>query len=128
MSELTIFDLAISAHAKWKYRLYQAIKTGRSDWSVAQLRTDDRCDFSEWLRSLPTPERTSERCERVRALHTEFHTAAAEVLELALAGRKKDAETAISLGSHFSRISAELTMALSAWKDNEGGSQRGVLD
>ena len=122
MSELTIFDRAIAAHAKWKYRLYQAIKTGQSDWSVAEIRPDVRCDFGEWLRSLPMPERTSERCERVRALHTEFHAAAAEVLTLALAGQKQDAEKAIALGSRFTGISTDLTMALSAWKESEAGS------
>jgi hypothetical protein len=122
MSELTIFDRALAAHAKWKYRLYQAIKTGQSDWSVAELRTDNRCDFGAWLRGLPMPERTSERCERVRALHTEFHASAAEVLTLALAGQKQDAEKAIAIGSRFTNISTDLTMELSAWKDSEAGS------
>ena len=44
---------AIASHAKWKYRLRQAIDTGMSDWTVAEVRADDRCEFGEWLRDLP---------------------------------------------------------------------------
>ncbi len=50
-------------------------------------------------------------------LHTEFHTAAADVLELALAGRKQEAEAAIALGSRFMLVSSDMTMTLSAWKE-----------
>ena len=90
MTKLTIFDKAIAAHAKWKYRLFQAINTGESDWTVAEIRADDCCDFGDWLKHLPVAKRTSERYARVKSLHTEFHQAASEVLALALAGKKEE--------------------------------------
>jgi hypothetical protein len=120
MPELSIFDRAIAAHAKWKYRLFQAIKTGKSDWTVSQVQADDRCDFGQWLLSLPPSQRDTDRYEKVRALHTKFHAVAADVLELALTGRKEEAESAIALGSHFSALTAELTLALSAWQEELG--------
>jgi hypothetical protein len=64
-----------------------------------------------------------EHFEEVVKLHTEFHQAAAEVLELALSGRKKDGEAAIGLGSRFSLVSSKLTMAMSAWKETACGSR-----
>lgn len=122
MKQLTIFDRAIAAHAKWKYRLFQAINAGKSEWTVAEVRADDRCDFGEWLEHLPVAERVSERLTRIKALHTEFHEVASEVLALALSGKKEEARAAVSLGSHFTEISTSLTMALAEW--SESGTQR----
>jgi hypothetical protein len=124
MSELTVFDRAIAAHAKWKYRLYQAIDTGKSEWTVAVVRASDRCDFGAWLKALPVAEKMSDQCERVKQLHSEFHQIAADVLQLALEGRKEEARAAIALGSRFSAISAELTMALSAWSEQRKASRK----
>jgi hypothetical protein len=120
MPEQTIFDRAIAAHAMWKYRLFQAIKAGKSDATVTDAAAVDRCDFGKWLQSLPPSECQSDRCKKVRSLHTEFHKNAAEVLELALRGRSEEAKSAIALGSRFSSVSAELTMALSEWKEAAG--------
>ena len=117
MAEFTTFDQAVAAHAQWKYRLYQAINTGKSEWTVAQVRTDDQCDLGKWLRSLPMSEQQSERYKVIWALHVEFHTIASEVLEMALAGRKEEAKEAIALGTHFSEITTNLTMGLIAWKE-----------
>jgi hypothetical protein len=119
MAELTIFDRAIAAHAKWTWRLVQAIKTGESQWTVAEIRADDRCDFGAWLKQLPVGMRLSERYSHINSLHTEFHEAASDVLELALAGKKEEAKAAIALGSRFTGISTELTMALSDWGESE---------
>ncbi len=33
---------AIAAHAKWKFYLRQAIETGKSKWTVAEVWPDDR--------------------------------------------------------------------------------------
>jgi hypothetical protein len=118
MAKRTVFDQAIAAHGRWTYRLYQAIKTGESEWSVSEVRTDNRCDFGAWLEQLPDAAKASERCRRVRALHAAFHERAAEVLRLALSGKTDEAKAAIALGSDFSKTSADLTMALSEWSDS----------
>jgi hypothetical protein len=36
-------DHAIAAHAEWKFRLREAIKTGQSGWAVENVRPDDLC-------------------------------------------------------------------------------------
>ena len=61
----------------------------------------------------------SERYSRVKSLHTEFHKAASEVLALALSGKKEEAQVAVSLGSRFTVVSTNLTMALSEWSESD---------
>jgi methyl-accepting chemotaxis protein len=109
---------AIASHATWKYHLRQAIKTGESELTVPLVRVDDECEFGTWLRSLTSAEQLDEHCQVVRDHHRAFHAAAAEVLELALAGRRQEAEAAIAPGSPFAEISKELTLAMMAWKDD----------
>lgn len=111
-------DRAIAAHAKWKYRLMDAIETGKSEWRAGDVRTDEKCDFGKWLSTLPLSQRLSTHCKSVRALHAEFHALAAEVLDLAVAGRKEEAAAAIALGSRFAVVSSSLTMAVLAWKED----------
>ncbi len=110
-------DQAIAAHAKWKYRLMEAIDTGKSQWRVSDVRTDNSCNFGKWLTELPLTERLSANYKKVRTLHAEFHGLAADVLELALAGRKEEATAAMALGSRFAAVSSNLTMAVLAWKN-----------
>jgi hypothetical protein len=108
---------AIASHAKWKYRLGQAIKTGTSEWTVPAVRLDDQCEFGIWLRSVPSAEQHGEHWKTVQARHGEFHRAAADVLELALSGRRSEAEAAIAPDSRFAEVSKRLTLAMMAWKE-----------
>jgi hypothetical protein len=121
MNIVEALDQAIAAHAKWKYRLMEAIDTGKSEWRVGDVRTDNSCNFGKWLSGLPLSERLTENFKKVRALHEEFHGLAANVLELALAGRKEEATAAMALGSRFATVSSNLTMAVIAWKDAASG-------
>jgi hypothetical protein len=116
-------ELAIVFHAKWKYRLMDAINTGKSEWRVGDVRTDNSCEFGKWLLALPLSGRLSENYKKVLALHTEFHKLAAGVLELALAGRKDEATAAMALGSRFALVSSNLTMAVTAWKEAAASEQ-----
>jgi len=119
MDHTEALDRAIAAHAKWKYRLMEVIDTGNSPWRVTDVRTPDSCEFGKWLIALPLSERLSEHSKKVRALHAEFHGVAADVLELALAGRKAEATAAMALRSRFAEVSSSLTMAVLAWKGPE---------
>ena len=113
----SILEKGIASHARWKYRLFDAINTGKSEWTVQDTRAADQCEFGKMLAALSPADKVSQHYEKVIKLHTEFHMAAADVLELALAGRKQEAEAAIALGSRFMLVSSEMTMTLSAWKE-----------
>jgi hypothetical protein len=60
--------------------------------------------------------RGSERLAAVKRLHTRFHQATANVAELALAGRRKEAERAVAEGGSFTLASNALLEALRAWQ------------
>ncbi len=122
MDRSEALDRAIAAHAKWKYHLMDVIDSGNSPWRVSDVRTADACEFGKWLIALPLSERLSEHSKKVRALHAEFHGIAADVLELALAGRKVEAAAAMALRSRFAEVSSKLTMAVLAWKGAESGA------
>jgi hypothetical protein len=107
---------AIAAHAKWKFYLRQAIEAGTSEWTVAEVRPDNGCEFGAWLLALPPDDRDSKYREEVRRLHAEFHKEAADVLKLALAGRRQEAEAAIAQGSGFAKVSTKLTITMTAWR------------
>ena len=116
MINIAEIEKAIGAHGLWKGRLRAAIDSGSSEFKVEKVQLDNQCDFGKWLYSLPASEQQSEFGKKVMALHKEFHVQAAQLLSLAVTGKKKEAEAAISLGSNFSRISSELTRTLSEWK------------
>lgn len=121
MHDMKALDRGIAAHAWWKYRLFDAVRTGKSEWTVKKVSAAEDCDFARWLAELSPEDRSSEHFEKVAALHAQFHAAAADVLSLVLSGRSQEAKQAIALGSHFSLISTNLTMAMSAWKDSLTG-------
>ena len=121
MNDTEHINKAIAAHGRWKTHLRQAIETGKSEWKADSVRSDSLCDFGKWLHSCSSAEKATERWTKIRDLHAEFHREAARILTLALAGRKSEAEGAIALGSHFSKTSADLTLALVSWRDSLGG-------
>lgn len=123
MNDTQHINNAIAAHGRWKTHLRQAMETGKSERKAEAVRSDNLCEFGKWLETCSTADKATERWRRIRELHAEFHKEAARVLALALAlaGRKSEAEATLALGSHFSKISADLTLALVAWKDSLQG-------
>jgi methyl-accepting chemotaxis protein len=116
---------AIASHAKWKYRLRQAINTGTSEWEVPNVRVDDQCEFGTWLKEVPAVEQHCDHWKTVSARHAAFHLAAADVLDLAISGRRSEAESAIAPGSRFAEASKQLTLAVMDWKNDVAGSGNG---
>ncbi len=121
MIDPATLDHAIATHAKWKFRLREAIRTGKSEWTVEKVRPDDQCEFGKWLNSLPLSDRMMKEWREVKALHTQFHLAAAGVLESALAGRGTEATAAMAPGGTFADVSTRLVKIISDWKKTPGG-------
>ena len=116
MVDANNISLAIAAHARWKRFLTEAIETKKSERSVADAKVENHCEFGQWLHSLPLPDRQSKHWQTIRVLHAEFHQAAAHVLELALAGKREEAEADMKVNGNFTRISSQLTVAMANWK------------
>jgi hypothetical protein len=60
-------DHAIAAHAKWKFRLREAIQAGQREWTVDAVRQEDGCEFGRWLISLPLSDRMSKEWRDAKA-------------------------------------------------------------
>ncbi len=111
-------EQAIRAHLQWKVRIRSAIACGKFDLPVRTIRADDACAFGRWLHrsALPDGVRGTERLALVKKLHKSFHQATANVVELALAGRKTEAQRAIAEDGAFTVASQSLLEALRAWR------------
>jgi methyl-accepting chemotaxis protein len=120
MIEPAKLDHAIAAHAKWKFRLREAIKTGQSEWTVEKVRPDDHCEFGQWLNALPLSDRMKKEWREVKTLHAKFHQAAAHVLETALTGHRPEAEALMAPGGAFSDVSTKLVRLITEWKKTTG--------
>ena len=110
-------DAAISAHEMWKVRLAEAIESHAIDLPIDRICRDDCCEFGAWLYSdsITPTEKSSQRYKLVRHLHADFHKAAAEVAEFALAGQAVSAKNLMSETGRFSVVSKRLLAALNDW-------------
>jgi methyl-accepting chemotaxis protein len=111
-------DKAVGAHGTWKLRLKEAIHTGNSGLNPETVRRDDACEFGKWFHALPRSHRSTPEGRKVQSLHEEFHSVTAGILELALTGKKQQAEKALENGGRFAELSAGLTRAMMTWKDS----------
>jgi hypothetical protein len=109
-------DKALSAHGGWKVRLKEAIHSGQSTFEVAKVRVDDACEFGKWFYGLDPAARATAEGRSVQELHAEFHRVTAGVLDLALSGRRAEAEAQMARTSAFAQTSASLTSAMMQWK------------
>jgi methyl-accepting chemotaxis protein len=116
----TQMNNAIAAHARWKTRLKHAIETGTFDVDVRTAARDNACDFGRWLHEgIPASQKASPHYQTCVELHARFHTAAAEVLRLALAGKKDEAEHMLrDSSSPFTTASVGLTREMTFWKQD----------
>jgi hypothetical protein len=118
MSLKDAISKGIGAHGMWKQRLVSAISTGQSEWTPAIVCQDNQCEFGKWLYSCSAQEKASPHFNEVKKLHAQFHSEAAEVLKMALAGQKSEATQAIDNGSKYHTISTSLTKEMMAWRNN----------
>jgi purine-binding chemotaxis protein CheW len=111
-------EQAVHAHLQWKVRIKSAIACGKLGVPVQTVRAEDACTFGRWLHGgdVPAGMKGSERFDAVKKLHKRFHQATANVAELALAGRRKEAERAIAEGGSFAVASDALLEVLRAWR------------
>ena len=111
----TFITSVIAAHGMWKYRLNNAIESGRSDFRPEVVARDDQCPLGKWLYGDARAQLggTAE-FERIKELHASFHRGAASVLELAISGDRNRAQEQLGSGSQFLRVSATLVQLLDA--------------
>jgi methyl-accepting chemotaxis protein len=114
---------ALAAHAQWKTRLKNAVESGTSEFDPAVVARDDRCAFGKWLHgAAATDAGRSPHYASCTQAHAQFHVDAAEVLELAVAGRRAEADAKLSLSGAFCRSSAAVSSEILAWLKDQTGT------
>jgi hypothetical protein len=107
----------VAAHGLWKYRLHDAIVTGRSSFDPTVVARDDRCPFGQWIHGEGRDTHGSDaRFAVVREMHATFHRAASDVLRLALDRRQDEAVLRMGPGSVFLDTSLRLVDLVDAWR------------
>ncbi|EDN65761.1 hypothetical protein BGP_0046 [Beggiatoa sp. PS] len=96
----------IATHNIWKFHLKNAIETGRSHFTVEEVKNYHACVFGEWLDSAEG-KRLPHYLDIIE-LHKKFHEEASIVLRLALMGQPSEAIARMREGSLFSQISSQL--------------------
>jgi methyl-accepting chemotaxis protein len=117
MNYIEQLDKAIGAHGMWKSRLRMAIDSGSSDFTPAIVKTDNNCEFGKWLHNEISPElKKTPIYGTVVKMHAEFHSEAGRILEMAVNGKKAEAENEIKPSSKFATLSSSLTATMMEWK------------
>ena len=111
-------DAALGVHAKWRARLETAIIAGRSEFIPAEVAKNDVCDFGKWLRTVGGEDAKTAHYAKVKSFHADFHTMAGKILNMAVTGRKEDAQKALEPGGDYARIAGKLVMAMNVWKES----------
>lgn len=72
------------------------------------------------------PGKSSPYFAKIKDLHAQFHEEAGKVLDLALRGKKADAEKAMSMDSKYRELSGALTREMMNWQKSwaEPGRRR----
>ena len=107
---------AIGAHGAWKLKLRTAISLGTSEAKPSDVKCDDLCEFGKWLYgpTIGSDVKVGVPYQVVKRLHAEFHICASKVLELALAGRKQEADALFQV--EYDERSQKLIRALMKWR------------
>ncbi len=117
MAILEQIDKAITAHGQWKVNLRNAIDTGHCESTPERVRQDDNCAFGKWLHHHVEPaQKRNPHYTTAMDLHARFHREAGDILAMASAGEKTEAEARMAMGSPFRQLSARLTNELQDWK------------
>lgn len=101
---------AISEHDQWKHRLRKAIKKGKCEHQPEHICSGDSCTYGKWLHHELDPENIDQfYFDVIAKTHIEFHEEVADILGLALEGKKAEAKQRIAFGSKLSKLSRTLT-------------------
>lgn len=106
------YDQAIRAHANWKTRLRNYIQNPDRSLSASEVARDDVCDLGRWILGHGQSHATLPAFPILKATHTEFHRAAAEIVARANVGERVDDAVTFGATSPFGVKSMEVVEAL----------------
>lgn len=111
-----LFD-AMTIHVCCKECLRQAVETGVCNPPSALIRLATMCEFGKWLdlADLPIEISASPHYTNIRKIHADFHTAAADVMNLVEIGKVEQAKQMMSAGGNYTFHSNQLRSEFLSW-------------
>jgi Chemoreceptor zinc-binding domain len=108
---------AMTTHVCCKACLNQAMETGVCNPPSAVIRDNQMCEFGKWLHSseLSADILSSEHYVNILKIHTDFHTAAAEVMEMVEIGETEQAKKMILDDGHYTIHANKLRNEFLSW-------------
>jgi methyl-accepting chemotaxis protein len=91
------FDGAIRAHSDWKMKLSSYLRHADGSLKAADIQWDNRCALGQWIYGEGAAFSKEPGFAELKQAHTQFHAAAAEVVQKADA--KQDVTEQIALGA-----------------------------
>jgi methyl-accepting chemotaxis protein len=110
------FDQAIKLHVAWKTKLSAYVANPDRSLKAAEISVDDRCELGKWLHGEGMKYASLPEFAKLVADHARFHTAAADVVRKADAGRDVNPEIALGAKSSYAAASNAVVTALMRMK------------
>ena len=106
------FDQAIAVHADWKRELSKYLQKPDGSLKSADIAPDNKCDLGKWIASEGVKFSTVKEFGLLKAEHSRFHKAAAEIVARADKGEKVTEETGLCSNSEFGNASSAVVQAI----------------
>jgi hypothetical protein len=116
MSEF--LNKAITAHSAWKGKLRTAIEGGEVP-DAAKTRADNQCDLGKWIHGEGASHQSLSEYQQLKTDHANFHSAAANVIDLIKKGNKTQASTELDSGA-FARASEKVVASITGLRKKLG--------
>ena len=115
------FDDAVAAHSEWKRKLNSYVQNPDYSLNAAEVAADDRCVLGQWLKGEAQKYSALPEFAKLRAEHTRFHKAAADIVSRVDRGQDVSPDLAIGGGSEFGRASSAVVLAIVGMKKKYEG-------
>ena len=109
------FNQAIAAHATWKRKLAAYVAAPDHSLKASEVRATNKCELGKWIAGEGRKFEAMVEFSTLQVEHTNFHQAAAEVIQKVDSGQKLTEED-IGPHSKFGAASAAVVMAIATMK------------
>ncbi len=114
------FNKWTQAHRDWRIRLSDYVGgTSKEKLDALTVGRDDQCELGKWIQSMRGQMAGNANFLKLLTAHAEFHRQAAEIVKLADAGKKDEAQRLLSPTGAYFHASNEVIKALQTCQEKK---------
>jgi methyl-accepting chemotaxis protein len=106
------FDQVIASHSQWKSKLSAYLRNPDRSLQPSDVSADNKCELGKWIAADGAKLANEPEFSTLKAEHTRFHKAAADIIRRANSGEKVAEETVLGATSEFLSCSTNVVQAL----------------